>query len=87
MCPFTVDENGKWKCDECTQITHVRGLFICPDDQTHQELGPQPTGVPRKAPCPDPAFSHEVWPSGLTCVQCYPWDMWFDPGPEPPPGG
>jgi len=77
MCPF-VEDNGKWKCELCQQVNHVRGLFICPPHGVHVEVGPQPDGVPRKIPCPgDPnPVCHQIDPSALTCIQCYD-GQWF----------
>ncbi|UCG42775.1 MAG: hypothetical protein JSU73_13095 [candidate division WOR-3 bacterium] len=56
---------------------HIKGQLDC--HSTHL-IGPQPTGVPRKAPCPDGA-SPDASVHQLMCTHCQD-GVWH---PAPPP--
>jgi DNA-directed RNA polymerase subunit RPC12/RpoP len=55
-------------CTQCGQVEHMTATYRCMHCDTHHPQGPEPDGIPSKAPCP--GCGQEMVATETRCLHC-----------------
>jgi hypothetical protein len=55
-------------CEQCGQVDGVSATYNCMHCDTHENMGPQPEGIPRTRPCP--GCGQDMKPENIKCSHC-----------------
>lgn len=61
-------QTGNLTCTQCGRVDGMTATYRCMHCDSHENMGPEPDGIPAKHPCP--GCGQEMDAAEVRCVNC-----------------